>query len=156
MYEQKTMFSRFLVQHHARVAADRWTLPIRNVRHKWGPVSEDMQILAGLGLGIDGPHFAEDFTYSQAGRGAGAAIDARFTIAQRRAAAFLHVELVPRYARIRRIVQLQTDLGENADQQLVHVVIDADGRFDELGFVGCGQLGALCAKKKQKQKNNTK
>lgn len=39
---------------------------------------------------------------------------------------------------------LQTDLLEDADEQLVNVVLDSGRSFDELGATAFGQCGAFC------------
>jgi len=48
-----------------------------------------------------------------------------------------------------RVLLLQPDLCEDPHKQLVDVVIDANGRFDELAVVRCCHVLSLCSKRQE-------
>lgn len=103
-------------------------------------VLQNVQILAALRLAVARPHLVEQIPHLQAGAGPTAAIFLRRVVlrarTQRRLAAVLPRSLPEHLSRPFGILQLQANLREQADQQLVDVVINSDGRLDELAIVG--------------------
>lgn len=58
--------------------------------------------------------------------------------------------LVPVVVPFAAVGPLEPDLREYANQQLVHVVVDAHGHLDVLGSARARQISALCVEKKNK------
>jgi len=102
-------------------------------------LSQDVQILAALRFAVARPYLVEQVAHLQAGAGPTAAVLLRRIVlrarAQRRLAAILPRSLPEHLAGSLGVLQLEADLREQADQQLVDVVVDAHGRLDELAVV---------------------
>lgn len=113
-----------------------------------------VQVLARLGLGVPGPHLAQQSLHPEAGGRPGASVlfERRTAVRQRWLGPFAH-RWRPGHAVLRRLFQLQPDLRQYAHQQFVHVVIDYHGRFDELAVVPGGHLFTHWIDKKLKKIN---
>jgi len=107
-----------------------------------------VQILAALRLAVARPDLVEQIAHLQAGAGPTAAVLFRRIVlrarAQRRLAAIFPRSFPEHFSGPLGILQFQANLREQTDQQLVDVVIDPDGCFDELAVVRRRHGFALC------------
>ena len=106
-----------------------------------GAASQDVQILAGSRLvAVGAPNFAQKSADAQTGGADSAGVVASAASAPLPAAAPLAEEA----AGLVRVAQLEADLLEDADEQLVDVVLHAARRLDELAVEGGRQRFATC------------
>lgn len=107
-----------------------------------------MQILAAFRFAVARPDLIKQIAHLQAGAGPAAAVLFRRVVlrarAQRRLATIFPRSFPKHLSSPFGILQFQANLREQTDKQLVDVVIDPDGCFDELAVVRRRHGFALC------------
>lgn len=116
-----------------------------------------MEVLAALGLAVARPDLAQEVAHLEAGAGPAAPVLLRRVVlgtgAEGRAAAVATRAPPEEVTVALRVLELQADLGEQADEELVHVVVDADRGLDELAVVRDRHRLALCNQRNGKNFN---